>query len=315
MAARGLPGMNSPTTGNPFAVMRNGHPSWTGHVELIESKLTEPLHWRKPRTVFVNSMSDLWHEKLPLRDIASVYAVMRLAHWHTYQVLTKRPKVRLAAFNSSRFWELVEKAESDIWDKTHSHDPQEAEIPTPWIQEGVSVEDRKNKDRIDILRETPAAVRFLSLEPLLEDLCELNLEGIHWVIVGGESGPGARPMVTEWPRAIRDQCQAAGVPFFFKQWGEWAPTFNNDTSHGRMSGYLDVPVGDGTHRRMFRVGKRAAGRLLDGRTWDEKPVTLMSERVGRPQTLSPEAGVSYTQNILPPRKLLINRLNRGGCKL
>ena len=110
-----------------------------------------------------------------------------------------------------------------------------------------------------------------SLSDGIETCAVEELASLDLVIVGGESGPGARPMVTEWPRAIRDQCQAAGVPFFFKQWGEWAPTFNNDTSHGRMPRYLDVPIGDGTHRRMFLVGKRTAGRLLDGREWNEKP--------------------------------------------
>lgn len=267
---------------------------WTGRVELIESKLEEPLHWRKPRTVFVNSMSDLWHEKLPLRDVAKVYAVMRLAHWHSYQVLTKRPEVRLAAFNSPRFWELVAKAGGDIWDKTHSRDPKEApEMPTPWIWEGVSVEDQATADeRISLLLQTPAEVRFVSAEPLLgpvsfrwakwQALKEHpyvnneydGLRCLDWVIVGGESGPGARPMDLAWVRSIRDQCVAAGVPFFFKGWGEWLPT-GQKLPFGAAT-MTDPPDEHTPGQPMgqdytYRVGKKAAGRLLDGREWNEMP--------------------------------------------
>ncbi len=173
-----------------------------------------PFRWRKPRTIFVNSMSDLFHPQVPDRFVYDVFDVMEQAHWHRYQVLTKRPE-RVAALN--------------------------AELPWPeqiWL--GVSVESSRYLHRIELLRESGAAVKFLSLEPLLGPLPELNLDGIDWVIVGGESGPGARPMDADWARDIRDQCFVAEVPFYFKQWGG--------------------------------VFKKRHGRMLDGRTWDEMPV-------------------------------------------
>ena len=158
-------------------------------------------------------MSDLFHSQIPDRFIRDVFAVMEQAHWHRYQVLTKRPE-RVAALNPLLPWP--------------------AQI---WL--GVSVESARYTHRIDLLRQTGAAVKFLSLEPLLAPLPALNLDGIDWVIVGGESGPGARPMQADWARDIRDQCAAAGVPFHFKQWGG--------------------------------VFKKRNGRELDGETWDEMP--------------------------------------------
>lgn len=187
---------------------RNGF-DVTTHPDTLEI----PLRWRKPRTIFVNSMSDLFHSQIPDRFIRDVFAVMEQAHWHRYQVLTKRPE-RVAALNPLLPWP--------------------AQI---WL--GVSVESARYTHRIDLLRQTGAAVKFLSLEPLLAPLPSLNLEGIDWVIVGGESGPGARPMQADWARDIRDQCAAAGVPFHFKQWGG--------------------------------VFKKRNGRELDGETWDEMP--------------------------------------------
>jgi protein gp37 len=175
--------------------------------------LDAPLRWRRPRTVFVNSMSDLLHEDVPAEFIDRVFDVMRRAGWHRFQVLTKRAD-RLAELAPSLAWP------SNVW-------------------MGVSVEKAEYQVRIDRLRSTPAAVKFLSLEPLLGPLPDLDLEGIGWVIVGGESGPGARPMEPGWALDIRDQCVRAGVPFFFKQWG-------------------------GRH-------KVRAGRILDGRTWDQMP--------------------------------------------
>ena len=172
-----------------------------------------PLKWRQPSQVFVNSMSDLFHDDVPVGFIKKVFDVMRRAHWHQYQVLTKR---------SERLRELA---------------PQLRWAPQIWM--GVSVENEDYLSRIDDLRQTGAVVKFLSLEPLLGPLPRLNLRGIDWVIVGGESGPGARPMHPEWVREIRDCCLRADVPFFFKQWGG--------------------PV------------KSRTGRLLDGRTWDDMP--------------------------------------------
>lgn len=167
-------------------------------LRLVRGKLCEPLTWARPKMVFVNSMSDLFHERVPLEYIISIANVMEAANWHTYQVLTKR---------SERMLRLL-------------RDQLACVSPSRHVWWGVSVEDRTHGfPRIEHLRLAPAAVRFLSIEPLLEDLGELDLAGIDWVIVGGESGAGARPIKTEWVESILDQCTHAGVPFFFKQWG------------------------------------------------------------------------------------------------
>jgi protein gp37 len=228
-----------------LTVIEGGHPNWTGKVRLIPERLEIPLRRRKPTRYFVNSLSDLFHQDLSFEEIRQVHFAMLRAHWHTYQILTKRSD-RMAEY--FRWW--------------FGTDGELAQ-PAEWIWLGVSVESRDYLSRIDHLRKTPAAVRFLSLEPLLEDLGQLDLSGIDWVIVGGESGPGARPMHPEWVRSIRDQCVAAGAPFFFKQWGEWRPAVLMD-GDGDYQYFRD---GQGTRK----VGKKAAGRLLDGRTWDEMP--------------------------------------------
>lgn len=191
---------------------------WNGKLVLVPEALPDPLGWKTPQTIFVNSMSDLFHENMAVEDIRKVCEVMAKGDWHVYQVLTKR---------ADRLRELLSGALREF-----------AELPHIWW--GTSVENRRHGlPRIEHLRQTPAAVRFLSVEPLLEDLGPLDLSGIHWVIVGGESGARARSMEADWARAIRDQCVAASVRFFFKQW----------------SG--------------FNV--KAAGRELDGVTWDEMP--------------------------------------------
>ncbi len=196
-----------------------GHPFEQGFdVRLVPQKLAEPLRWSEPRMVFVNSMSDLFHEAVPASYISRVVTTMRVARWHTYQVLTKR---------SGRLKELLEGCLREAADEPH-------------IWWGVSVEDRRyGLPRIADLQAMPAEVRFLSVEPLLEDLGEIPLQGISWVIVGGESGPGARRMKEEWVLSIRRQCRAARVPFFFKQWGG--------------------------------VRKKTTGRALRGRTYDAFP--------------------------------------------
>lgn len=196
-----------------------GHPFEFGFdLRLVPEKLTDPIRWATPRMIFVNSMSDLFHEDVPDDYIEAVARIMMQANWHTYQVLTKRAD-RLQ--NLLRGKLNAAARQSHIW----------------W---GVSVEDRKHGlPRVTALRESPARVRFLSIEPLLEGLGRINLRGIHWVIVGGESGPGARPMSAEWVRVLKGQCQAADVPFFFKQWGG--------------------------------VRKKETGRQLDGRTYSEFP--------------------------------------------
>ncbi|MCC7508222.1 MAG: phage Gp37/Gp68 family protein [Planctomycetes bacterium] len=175
--------------------------------------LSVPLGWRRPRTIFVNSMSDLYHKDVPLEYIQRVFRAMNDAHWHQYQVLTKRAD-RLAELSPELPW-------------------------SPHIWQGVSVESAAYTWRIDRLRETGAHIKFLSVEPLLGPIPNLHLSGIDWVIVGGESGPGARPMNPTWVRDIRDQCIAAGVAFFFKQWGG--------------------------------VNKKRTGRELDGQLWNDMP--------------------------------------------
>lgn len=188
---------------------------------LMPERLAEPLERRKPTIYFVNSMSDLFHEKVPFEYVESIFQVMEQAHWHTFQVLTKRPE-RMRAFCRAR-----------------------RVPPNAWL--GVSVENRKHGvPRIDVLREVDATIRFLSVEPLLEDVGRMDLSDIHWVIVGGESGPRARPMRAEWAENVRRQCAEAGVAFFFKQWGAWGA--------------------DGQRR-----SKKANGRELHGQSWDGMP--------------------------------------------
>jgi protein gp37 len=229
-------------------------PVWTGEVRLWEPALDQPLRWTKPRRIFVNSMSDLFHEALPHSAIRRVFGTMRDAPQHTYQILTKRAD-RMQQFVAWWVTQYVERPPANWW-------------------LGVSVEGRARLGRIEQLRATPAAIRFLSLEPLLEDLVALDLSGIDWVIVGGESGPGARPMHPDWVRRLRDQCLAAEVPFFFKQWGEWAPAPEHmNYAEGaalacRRSREFEQWSSGHT---LIRVGKHAAGRLLDGREWDEYP--------------------------------------------
>ncbi len=235
--------------------------------------LSVPLKRRKPTTWFVNSMSDLFHEDLPSANVFSVFQIMGLhsCKQHTFQILTKRSRHMLEIITAMSEW------------KPQTQD--EWPLPNVWL--GVSVESRDYLSRIEDLRKTPAAVRFLSLEPLLEDLGQLDLNGIHWVIVGGESGPGARPMHPNWARGIRDQCTAAGVPFFFKQHGEWISrnVLHSDDWPLREcylhpeQGVITARLDDSERMRlnsegmlvMSHISKKSAGRILDGRTWDEMP--------------------------------------------
>ena len=172
-----------------------------------------PIKWKRPKQIFVNSMSDLFHPKVPDEFIFRVFETMKTAHWHRFQILTKRSK------------RLVKLAQELPWSKN--------------IWQGVTIENKRVAQRIDDLRQVPSAVRFVSCEPLLSSLNGLDFSGIDWIIVGGESGPGARPMRPEWVEGIKRMCEESGTPFFFKQWGG--------------------------------VRKHKAGRLLEGRTWDEMP--------------------------------------------
>lgn len=214
--------------GQPFHTFaeRKPQPHWTGKVELIEDKLLEPLSWRKPCLCFVNSMSDLYHENVPDEWIDRIFAVMALAKDTTLQVLTKRADRMEKWFQSiplggkggasdSAHYRIACAISSLGIGKTCAHTLWP--LPNVWL--GVSVENREQRKRIDHLRRTPAAIRFISLEPLLEDLGELDLSGIGWTIIGGESGPGARPCHIDWIRSIVRQCNAAQVPVFVKQLG------------------------------------------------------------------------------------------------
>jgi protein gp37 len=195
-----------------------GHPFKNGFdLTLRPERLPHPLEWRKPRMIFVNSMSDLFHKEVPSGFISKVFDTMEKADWHTFQVLTKRSSL-MRNFLRARYGNR--RGPSHIWC-------------------GVSVEDGKRKSRIQHLQGAPAGVRFVSIEPLIAHVGALNLDGIDWVIVGGESGPGARPMEPDWVREIRDQCVQQGIAFFFKQWGGLRP--------------------------------KSGGRELDGREWDEFP--------------------------------------------
>lgn len=205
-------GNNPGRTANYLRVIDN-HGRWNGKLILDYDAVEEPLSWKKPRVIFVNSMSDLFHEDTPFEFIKRVFDVMNRCSHHTFQVLTKRPEL------------TAEYAKHLKW--------------TPNIWMGTSVEDSLVTHRVKDLKRVGAKVRFLSVEPLLGPIPRLPLTGIHWVIVGGESGPGARPMEKHWATQIRDRCIAQNVPFFFKQWGG--------------------------------VNKKAAGRVLDGQTWDQMP--------------------------------------------
>lgn len=225
-----------------------------------------PLKWRKPRRVFVNSMSDLFHHGVSGQFLGQVFDVMRRCPQHTFQVLTKR---------SQPMSKILPMLYRDCMPAL-SPEP----LPNVWL--GVSIESDRYAFRANHLRMTPAAVRFLSLEPLLGPLPSVDLLGIDWVIVGGESGPNARPMHPDWVRRIRDRCVAAGVPFFFKQWGEFAPEDQVAVPEKTPAGYFGYSgEWSGPRARiwgtanppviMAKVGKHAAGRVIDGRTWDEYP--------------------------------------------
>lgn len=203
-----------------------GHPFENGFdLTLRPDRVAQPLSWKKPRRIFVNSMSDLFHKEVPKPFVDSVFDTMEQADWHTYQVLTKRSSL-MARYLRSRYGDDL--APSHIW-------------------LGVSVEDAKNAVRIKHLHAAPAAVKFVSFEPLIGPVGTVDLKGIHWAIVGGESGPRARPMLEEWATEIRDQCQKSKVAFFFKQWGGVRP--------------------------------KSGGRELQGREWNQYPAVAMRRKI------------------------------------
>jgi protein gp37 len=316
--------------GHGFAERTSAGGRWTGNVAVQWDRIDLPLKWRKPSLIFASSTSDWFHEKLPAQEIATLFAVAVAAvhlRGHTFQILTKRSDRMCEIMNTEAFWDQVN-AEAGMHvmgavdpldrrrdDARATLDEYGPDAPPPGIWLGVSVEDQKRADeRIPDLLRTPAAVRFLSCEPLLGplDLTAIRTsvpsefgvartinalsgaEGhigpfgptltgrigqrIHWVIAGGESGPNARPMHPDWARELRDQCVSADVPFFFKQWGNWAPPpLDEDRAEN-----LRFRTGDRTHvfedhQQMGSVGKKAAGHLLDGVEWHQFPATHASD--------------------------------------
>ena len=246
-------------------------------------RLDQPLRWRRPRRVFVNSMSDLFHPRVPFGFVDQVFAVMALASSHQFQILTKRPE-RMAEYMAIKTGQRLcdttcarvgaaagqiaadrgEDVNAPNWDLCWTWP-----LRNVWL--GVSVEDQSTADeRIPLLLRTPAALRFVSFEPLLGPVFmswawfarNMDETGIDWAICGGESGPSARPMHPDWARSIRDQCVAADVPFFFKQWGEWFPAGPR---------IFEAPMVLMGREAFYRLGKTRAGRDLDGRKWDEFP--------------------------------------------
>jgi protein gp37 len=276
---------NTPQYKGLATIHNPGEARWTGEVRNIfgldHKVLEEPLHWRKPRRIFVCDMGDLFHEDVQDEWLHSVFWTILSCPRHTFQILTKR---------ADRMKEFM----------TKYYTAKESGLPKPlpnvWL--GVSVENQHFADeRIPLLLATPAAVRWISAEPLLgpvdldserrdglhalgcgvpDHKCLPMCRGIDWVVCGGESGPGhagacgntgARPMHPDWARSLRDQCQAAGVPFFFKQWGEWGPPFGEGPMEHIGPQFMKTESGDW----LTKIGKKKAGRLLDGRTWDEFP--------------------------------------------
>lgn len=246
---------------------------WTGEVRFIPELLEQPLRWRRPRKIFVNSMSDLFHEKVTKDWLDQIFAAMLVSPQHIFQILTKRPE-RMRDY-------LCNVRARDVEPHMARLRPGYGRLDWPWrnVWLGVSVEDQKTADqRIPLLMDTLAAVRWVSYEPALgpvnfrrwmdpySDAIPRPL--LRWLVAGGESGPGARPAHPDWIRTARDQCRAVGVSFFFKQWGEWIPVNQRvETGDARLHRGMDM---DGV--RFLRLGKKIAGHLLDGRVWQQFPM-------------------------------------------
>lgn len=249
-----------------------------------EDRLKVPMHWKRPRMVFVNSMSDLFHENVPIKFMSKVFEVMSMTPQHTYQILTKRPK-RMKTFVTA-------------WIGGYHHDESKGlvdgcRMPLKNVWLGVSVEDQKTADeRIPILLNTPSAIRWVSAEPLLgpiENMIGLHPDyetGLHWVVVGGESGrkdQQVRPMHPDWPISLRDQCVQAHIPYFFKQWGEYLPLIeiqqraNKNLDFFSLTHDPKILSFENQSMEFWRVGKKAAGRILEGRQWNDYPNLKGSE--------------------------------------
>lgn len=277
------------------------HGKFNGTVRCLPERLDWPSKWRKPRRIFVCSMSDLFHQSVPDEFIAKVFAAMASAPRHTFQVLTKRHDRMRSLVGSDDFRKSVQRRIPQAPPRDpylHRHD-RVWPLPNVWL--GVSAEDQKWAEiRVHALLQTPAAERWVSAEPLLGPIDLRNLKArngalidalcgdvkspdgtiyaacpgsVTWVVAGGESGPGARPMLPDWARSLRDQCQDARVPYLFKQWGAWSPTGAVGIGgHDPNRGFVGKPVNEhGAREEIARTSKKAAGRELDGRTWDEYP--------------------------------------------
>ncbi len=251
--------------GQPYeglATIVNGRPRWTGQVQLVPEKLDQARRWQKPRRIFLNSMSDLFHEAVPKAFIDRTMAALRATPQHTYIVLTKRPDAAAAYFFND-------------WLTLHEQPPPR----NLWL--GVSVESAAYLDRITTLQAIPRlTVRFISFEPLLGPIHMPDLSGIHWIIIGGESGPGARPMHPDWARELVSQGKLQGCAVFFKQWGAYSPanllpfaTFEKHAVAVSPEGIIrdrHEPMGEGA-AILVKLGKHQTGRTLDGREWNEFP--------------------------------------------
>lgn len=287
-------------------------PVWTGEVRWNAKQEELPLRWRRPRRVFVAAHGDIFHENVPTEWLDRIWAIMKLAENHSFQVLTKRPKRMRLYLSDPELPERIAQRcliegrnmrpgapcwQGDRWRDAGQGVVVPARWPLPNVHLGVSAEDQvRANERVPELLQTPAAFRFVSLEPLLGpvDLARVEFmpgnsaymidaryvcegyQALNWVIAGGESGLRARPMEIGWVRALRDQCAATGTPFFFKQWGEWAPFPDDDFRYGEH-GYGSRADKVDVKRRMYRLGKRAAGRMLDGREHNELPPMIAPE--------------------------------------
>jgi protein gp37 len=245
-----------------LAMFKGGDARWTGEVRFIEKHLADPLGWKEPSKIFVNSMSDLFHPGVKHEWLASIFDVMARAPQHTYQILTKRPERMFDAL-------LTAQAIGADFERTYGHI-----WPPPNWWFGVSVEDQATANhRLPILARCPAATRFVSYEPALGPVNFAAAMGgdpravlaFDWIIVGGESGPRARPMHPDWPRSVRDLCSELGIPFFFKQWGEWMPRDPQNQKEATRIAQLESGV------VMSRIGKHDAGAILDGMQWRQFP--------------------------------------------
>lgn len=264
----------------------NGKPEWSDKIRVDRNKLRWPLTWKRARMIFVNSMSDMFHERVDDLDIAEIFAIMATESRHTFQILTKRPQRMAKLLTDETFKKSV---------TTYLHNwGYSLKLDNVWplrnVWVGASVENEKSAiERVPYLLMTPAAIRWISAEPLLGRItkCSLGikLRGIQWIVAGGETGPNARPAYPDWFRALRDLCVSSGVPFFFKQWGEWGTVENLKVYKNSQLAIVDPATGDfflrnktynllmpvEKSRHMIRAGRKAAGRLLDGKEWNEYP--------------------------------------------